>query len=282
MPRADRPSDDPGNVPSSPTHNSTAHRPPLTLRRRLRGYWRLAALGAAFTATGVLFLFTAGPWAGFRRRSRWLNRAAHIVLRSINVKFTVEGTALPHTGVVASNHVSYVDILVLAAATPQVFLAKSEVRQWPVFNWFARMAGTQFIDRNRRSDVARQNADFVHIVENDAVLTIFLEGTSTDGTTVRPFRSSLLEPAIAHHWPVTPAAIHYTCTGGDVAQDVCWWGDMGFFEHLFRLVRVDAVHAHLRFGTPVASAEDRKSLAAHLHREVLALKTAIAEKASAA
>lgn len=247
-------------------------RPPPTLSRRLRGCWRLAALAAAFAAVAILFLVTAGPWAGFRRRSLWLHRAAKIVLRAINVAYRIEGGDLPRTGVVASNHVSYVDILVLAAATPQVFLAKAEVRSWPVFNWFARMAGTQFIDRNRRADVARQNADFVHIVEHDAVLTIFLEGTSTDGSTVRPFRSSLLEPAVAHRWPVTPAAIAYTCTGGDVAQDVCWWGDMGFFEHLFRLVRVDSVSAHVRFGRPVDSAEDRKTLAGHLHGEVVALK----------
>lgn len=258
-----------------------AHRPPPTiskrathpLYRRLRAAWRLLALVAALGCAAVLFFLTAGPWSGFRRRSLWLHRTGRLVLRALSVRFIVEGEPGPRTGVVASNHVSYLDIPVLAAATPQVFLAKSEVRDWPVVGWFARTAGTQFIDRKRRSDVARQNADFVHIVEHDAVLTLFLEGTSTDGTAVAPFRSSLLEPIIEHHWPVTPAAMHYTCTGGDVAQDVCWWGDMGFFEHLFRLVRVDTVTAHLRFGHAVASAEDRKALTAHLHREVSALKT---------
>lgn len=259
-------------MPPDTRSSSAAARPPLTLPRRLRAGWRLFALGCAFAIDALLFLVTTGPWAGFRRRSRWLQRASRIVLRAINVSYTVEGAPLPRTGIVASNHLSYVDVLVLAAATPQVFLAKSEVRSWPVFNWFARMAGTQFIDRNRRSDVARQNADFVHIVENDAVLTIFLEGTSTDGSLVRPFRSSLLEPAVEHRWPVTPAAIHYTCTGADTAQDVCWWGDMGFFEHLFRLVRADTITAHIRFGTPVSAGDDRKDLAAHLHCEVVALK----------
>jgi 1-acyl-sn-glycerol-3-phosphate acyltransferase len=251
---------------------STVHRPPATVYRRLRAAWRLFALGLAFGYSALLYLLTVGPWSGFRRRSLWLHRTCRLMLRLLNVRFVVEGEPRPRTGVVASNHVSYLDILVLSAATPQVFLAKSEVRRWPVVGWFARAAGTQFIDRNRRSDVARQNADFVHIVEHDAVLTLFLEGTSTDGSLVRPFRSSLLEPIVAHCWPVTPAAIHYTCTGGDVAQDVCWWGDMTFFSHLFRLARVDTVTAHLRFGHTVASAEERKALAAHLHTEVSALK----------
>ena len=264
---------------------STADRPPSTghqptFLRRLRGYWRLGALAGGFLYGAILFVCTAGPWAGFKRRSLWLHRTCRVVLRTINVSFRVEGAPPPRTGVVASNHLGYLDILVLAAATPQVFLAKSEVRDWPVFNWFARMAGTQFIDRNRKRDVTRQNADFVHIVENDAVLAIFLEGTSTDGSTVRPFRSSLLAPAGEHGWSVTPAAIHYTCTGADVAQDVCWWGDMGFFEHLFRLVRADTVTAHLRFGSPVAAGEDRKALAEHLHREVLALKARVEESAA--
>ena len=255
-------------------------RPPLTLRRRLRASGRLFTLALAFVYSALLFLVTAGPWSGFRRRSLWLHRTCRLMLRTIGVRFTVEGEPPPRTGVVASNHVSYLDILVLSSATPQVFLAKSEVRDWPVVGWFARAAGTQFIDRNRRTDVARQNADFVHIVENDAVLTIFLEGTSTDGSLVRPFRSPLLEPAVEHRWPVTPAAIHYTCTGADVAQDVCWWGDMGFFEHLFRLVRADTVTAHLRFGAPVAAGDDRKALAARLHSEVVALKNQLSNTAA--
>ena len=255
---------------------TSSHQPaPVSKRlwRRLRAAWRLGAFAAVLLYGSLLFCVTVGPWSGFRRRSLWLHRVGGLVLRALGIRFVVEGEPRPRTGVVASNHVSYVDIAVLAAATPQVFVAKSEVRKWPVIGWFARTGGTQFIDRSRRTDVARQNADFIHIVEHDAVLTLFLEGTSTDGATVRPFRSSLLEPAIEHGWPVTPAAIHYTCTGGDVAQDVCWWGDMGFFEHFLRLVRVDTVTAHLRFGHAVASAEDRKALAAHLHQEVVALKT---------
>ncbi len=233
----------------------------------------MVAFATVLLYGALLFVFTVGPWSGFRRRSLWLHRVSRLVLRALNVRYIVEGEPPPRTGVVASNHVSYVDIPVLSAVTPQVFLAKSDVRKWPVIGWFASTAGTQFIDRTRRTDVARQNADFVHIVEHDAVLTLFLEGTSTDGSTVRPFRSSLLEPTIEHGWPVTPAAIHYTCTGGDVAQDVCWWGDMTFFSHFFRFVQVDTVTAHLRFGHTVASAEDRKALAAQLHREVSTLKT---------
>lgn len=269
----------PDSLAQHSTANAAPTRPPLTLGRRLRAGGRLFTLALAFVYSALLFLVTAGPWSGFRRRSLWLHRTCRLMLRTIGVRFVVEGEPPPRTGVVASNHVSYLDILVLSSATPQVFLAKSEVRDWPVVGWFARAAGTQFIDRNRRSDVARQNADFVHIVENDAVLTLFLEGTSTDGSLVRPFRSSLLEPAVEHRWPVTPAAIHYTCTGADVAQDVCWWGDMGFFEHLFRLVRADTVTAHLRFGAPVAAGDDRKALAARLHCEVVALKNQLSNTA---
>jgi 1-acyl-sn-glycerol-3-phosphate acyltransferase len=264
-------------LPLADRQPPTVHRPRSTVRRHLRAAWRLFSFVAALGCAAVLFFFTAGPWAGFRRRSLWLHRTGRLVLRALAVRIVVEGEPRPRTGVVASNHVSYLDIPVLAATTPQVFLAKSEVRDWPVVGWFARVAGTQFIDRKRRTDVARQNAEFAHIVEHDAVLTLFLEGTSTDGASVAPFRSSLLEPAIEHNWPVTPAAIHYTCTGGDVAQDVCWWGEMGFFEHLLRLVQVDTITAHLRFGHAVDLAEDRKSLAAHLHREVSTLKTRTSE-----
>lgn len=176
----------------------------------------------------------------------------------------------------APNHVSYLDILVLAAATPCVFVAKREVRTWPIFGWFAQMAGTRFVDRERRGDVARVGAEFAPTLEAGLCLVFFLEGTSTDGRGVLPFKSSLLEPAIRAHTPVVPAALAYEVPPGHSAtQEVSWWGEMTLVPHLFNLAGVPHVAARLAFGTPLASFNNRKLLAATLcnhvrmlHREI--------------
>lgn len=233
----------------------------------------------AFVLVGPAFShwFTAPRDPTFAWRTAWLHRWCARNARAAGVTIRVTGTPA-RTGIVASNHLSYLDVLVLASVSPQVFLAKAEVRKWPLMGKYAEWAGTQFIDRKRRADVARQNAEFRHIVENDAVQTIFLEGTSSGGASVLPFKSSLLAPVVENGWPVTPAAIVYTCEGGDPAEHVCWWRDMPFTSHALGLLMLDSITAHVSFGKPVAPGNDRKALAAVLHREVSALKAGIEAK----
>jgi 1-acyl-sn-glycerol-3-phosphate acyltransferase len=218
--------------------------------------------------------FTAPKQPTIAWRTTWLQRWCGRTSRALGVTVQVTGTPA-RAGIVASNHLSYLDILVLASISPQVFLAKSEVRKWPVKGKYAEWAGTQFIDRTRKSDVARQNDEFRHVVENDAVQTIFLEGTSSGGAAVLPFKSSLLEPVVENGWSVTPAAIVYTCRGGVPSENVCWWREMPFTQHALGLLLLDSITAHVAFGTPVAPGDDRKALAARLHTEVSALKTGI-------
>lgn len=241
---------------------------------RTRAVFRLLHLAAVFAGAAAAYVITVPRPATFSSRSRWLHRWCGRVLRALHVSIRVSGEPA-RTGIVAANHLSYLDVLVLAAVSPQVFLAKSEIRRWPVVGKYAEWAGTQFIDRQRRADVARQNTAIKHIVENDAVQTIFLEGTSSGGASVLPFRSSLLAPAVENGWRVTPAAIVYTCEGGEPARDVCWWANMKFTPHALRLLMLGSITAHVSFGRSIAPGEDRKALAAALHREVSALKGAI-------
>lgn len=240
----------------------------------VRAIGRGMHLALLLIAAGLSYPLTAPRNATFRWRSRWLHRWCARTVRAFNVNILVSGNPAT-TGIVAANHLSYLDILVLAAISPQVFLAKSEVRKWPVIGKYAEWAGTQFIDRNRRADVARQNTEFKSIVENDAVQTIFLEGTSSGGASVLPFKSSLLEPVVTNGWAVTPAAIVYTCEGGETARDVCWWQNMKFTPHALNLLTLDRITAHVSFGKPVEPGDDRKALAALLHGEVSALKDSI-------
>ena len=129
-----------------------------------------------------------------RQRALWLQRWSRIVLRIIGLQLHHRGTP-PCSGMIISKHLSYLDILACSALVPCVFVAKCEVASWPVLGLFARMAGTIFVDRTRRMKVADTTQQIAKALNAGTVVILFAEGTSSDGRTVLPFRSSLLEPA---------------------------------------------------------------------------------------
>jgi 1-acyl-sn-glycerol-3-phosphate acyltransferase len=209
-----------------------------------------------------------------RTRTLWLQRNARCVLRVF--ASAVEATGpLPKAGLLVCNHLSYLDILLLAALTPAVFVSKHEVRHWPVLGWFSRMAGTVFIRRERRGDVARSGEEIHGLMRGGLLVVLFPEGTSSDGRQVLPFKSSLLEPATGMDHELFAGHIAYAIAEGSVENDVCYWGDMTFFPHAMRMLTRPRVTASVRFSRFQAGNADRKDLARQLHVEVMRLKTSM-------
>ena len=89
-----------------------------------------------------------------------------------------------------------------------------------------------------------------------------------------PFRSSLLAPAVEHHWPAAGGWIHYSLRDGVVAEEVCYWGEMTFGTHVLNLLTKRRVEAHVSFGAPLTGVADRKELAVALHSQVRGLMEA--------
>jgi 1-acyl-sn-glycerol-3-phosphate acyltransferase len=177
---------------------------------------------------------------------------------------------------VVSNHLSYVDIMVYGAAMQCVFVSKSEVRSWPIFGWLATLAGTIYVDRKRRTDTFNANEYISRVMQQGLRVVVFPEGTSTGGDEVLPFYPSLFEPAVTHALPVTSAYLSYEIQGGTVAQDVAYWGDMTFFPHLLRLLRMDEIRAAVRFSEAPKVFADRKVAAVETREEILKLKAGVA------
>lgn len=226
----------------------------------------LLLFGAAFLGHAVRH---GGP-PPQATRSRWLQWCSRRALRVFAVQLSHTGP-LPRSGLLVSNHLSYLDILVLVSLTPAVFVSKSDVKSWPVFGWFAQLAGTLFVDRTRRSDVTRMNSQIDAALAQGNVVVLFPEGTSWNGSEVLPFKSSLLEPIVGAAHPLSIGHIGYAIADGSVAADICYWGDMTFFPHLVNLMTKREIQVRVCFAPIPSPAGDRKALARQLQAAVVQL-----------
>jgi 1-acyl-sn-glycerol-3-phosphate acyltransferase len=239
---------------------------PLRFAGRFLGFiYLLVGAGGSF----IFCYWLTGKAKTFRGRAAWLQRWSKVAVKLFGTEVEVRGQPL-RAGLTVSNHLSYHDIFCLASIQPTVFVSKAEVANWPVFGWFARIAGTLFLKREQRSDVARIVDQLREPIEEGLAVVMFLEGTSTGGDRVLPFRSSLLEPAAEQQWPVTPQWIGYTMREGRVEEEVAYWRDMTLFPHMMNLLAQANVTAQIAVGAPIRHA-DRKQLAQQLHQVVCAL-----------
>jgi 1-acyl-sn-glycerol-3-phosphate acyltransferase len=204
-------------------------------------------------------------------RALWLQRHSRRVLKIFKLEPQVTGP-VPTRGLLVSNHLGYLDIFVLASIAPAVFVAKREIKFWPVVGWLTQMGGTLFVDRDRRVQVGWVNDEIQAALNLGALVILFPEGGSSNGETVLPFKSPLLEPAAQSTHPLSVSAIQYTIEDGDVAGEVCYWGDHTFFPHLLNLLSKRAVCATVRFAPFQQTGADRKQLAVQLREEILKLK----------
>jgi 1-acyl-sn-glycerol-3-phosphate acyltransferase len=169
-----------------------------------------------------------------------------------------------------ANHLSYVDVIVLASQVDCRFIAKQDISTWPLIGLLCRSVGTIFIDRNNRRDIARVNAQVEQALAEGRGVVLFPEGTSSQGTTVLPFKPGLLELAARAGLAVSYATLSYGVPDRETPAhlSVCWWGDMTFIIHLSGLLRLSEIDATLTFGRETIRGGDRKDLASQLHAAV--------------
>ena len=205
-------------------------------------------------------------------RALWAQWISREFLSLIACRVRVAGI-VPASGLIVSNHLGYLDILVISSVSHAVFVSKSEVRNWPIFGTLARMGGAIFVDRGRKTAVARHLTSVADALKAELPVVLFPEGTSSDGTRVLPFQCSLLQAAIVSKVEITPAAIRYDIQGGSVAEEICYWRDMVFARHFWNLLGKQSITATLRFGTPHAPGQSRKEHARNLRLAVVQLRS---------
>jgi 1-acyl-sn-glycerol-3-phosphate acyltransferase len=225
--------------------------------RGLRSLFRMIHVAALLLAV-VMDWWIRRPRIG-AEGAVWIHGWCRRLVRVVGVEWSVAGE-LPAGGVVVSNHLSYLDILLYSAVRPFVMVAKSEVRGWPLFGWLTSRAGTVYVTRGGGpSTYPRVNAAMAEAYRSGLPVLFFPEGTTTDGSEVLPFRRGLFHSVLNEGVPLRVAALRYSLVdaGGAVEEDVCWWGDALLAPHLWRLLGLRGVKAEICFGGEVRDRLDR-------------------------
>lgn len=180
---------------------------------------------------------------------------------------------------VAANHVSYLDILVLGTLQPTHFVAKSEIRGWPMFGWISRAAGTLFVDRDNPRDAVRAIREMREMLADGISITLFPEGGTGSGDAVRPFQAALLEPAARAGIPCFGASISYDTSGfpAPPSETIVWSNGKHFVRHFTRIMEIPRIDVTVNVSDVPVSSADRKELAhklwEHVHGTFVPVRT---------
>lgn len=235
------------------------------------GVLRLPAI-AAQLALGVAAAALVFPFASHGTRLSLRQRWARSMLDAIGLELQVVGETIAPGALLVGNHVSWLDILVVASRTPAVFVAKSEVRCWPAIGWLAARAGTLFLRRSSgRSLLEVKNRVAALLLEGRAV-AYFPEGTTSDGAGVLPFRSGLLQSAVDGNRAVQPIAIGYCDGQGRRSAAAAFVDGMTLWRSIVAVCGSGGISARVVVAAPLASSgRTRKALAREAHDTVEAI-----------
>jgi 1-acyl-sn-glycerol-3-phosphate acyltransferase len=204
------------------------------------------------------------PWLGLGRKQAIIKRWSRLLLRMLAVEARVHGLAdggLPGNVLIVANHISWLDIFVLNALQPSRFIAKSELRRWPVAGRLIAGCGTLFIERDRRRDTHKVNQRVAEALASGDVIAIFPEGTTSDGTDVLPFHGSLLQPIVDAHGHVQPVAIRYSHANGEHNDAAAYVGETSFLASYWRVTGERRLVVELHIAPPLpAQGRHRREL----------------------
>jgi 1-acyl-sn-glycerol-3-phosphate acyltransferase len=205
-----------------------------------------------------------------QQKAQWSQDSSRLILGAVGIHYQVIGEP-PRDGLVVSNHLSYLDVLLISAAMPCFFVAKMEISGWPFFGKCARINGTIFLDRSSLSSAMSVADQMTERLKLPIPVLLFPEGTSTDGSSVLPFHPRLIDPATSTDKPITAAAVRYIIEDGVEEKELCWFGDVEFVPHLLKMLATPGFSAKVRFGQPHIY-PDRRAAAHATHAEVNAMR----------
>jgi 1-acyl-sn-glycerol-3-phosphate acyltransferase len=214
---------------------------------------------------GLALTLVVFPFVDLARRREIVRHWSAHLLAILHVETRPHGLpegGMPGNVLIVANHVSWLDIFVLLALSPVRFVAKADIRRWPVVGRLAANAGTLFVERERRRHAHAINREAAEALARGDVVAIFPEGTTTDGTTILPFKGSLLQPIVDAGGHVQPVALRYRDPQGAPTDAPAYVGETSFVASFWRVTAERALVAEARFADALPARErHRRELA---------------------
>lgn len=222
------------------------------------------------TILGLFIALVVFPLVSDQRKGSIASNWFRVLMRIFGVRLEVEGVEKAYScGLLVSNHISWMDIVVIFACLPVKFLSKREVRRWPVIGFLAASVGTFFIKRSSRRDLLSVNKRMSILMKEGGRIAAFPEGTTTVGKAVKPFHSSIFQSVIDAKGFVCPSAITYRYEDSLSTENVAYVDNISLIRSIDSVLVGPRLIARVKFLQPLkASGESRQSLASISERAV--------------
>lgn len=236
--------------------------------------WRVCRV-IAHVLSGAWTIRTVFPRLSQAQKEERIQAWALDLLARIAITLIVKGAPAKNGPMLmAANHISWLDIVVLHAAQHCRFVSKSELQHWPLVGTLASGAGTLYIERESRRDAMRVVHHMAECLKNGELLAVFPEGTTGDGSRLLPFHANLLQAAISAQAPIQPISLHFEDEAtGTVSFAPCYVGDDTLVRSIWRTLTAKGVVAVVNFGAPeMSNGRDRRTWAADLRNTIGVLR----------
>jgi 1-acyl-sn-glycerol-3-phosphate acyltransferase len=194
------------------------------------------------------------PFLTRTQRSAHVRRWSRQLLAILGVRVKTNGLpprAIDAPTMIVANHVSWLDIFALNSVHAMRFVAKSEIRRWPLIGWLSGKGGTLFVVQARHRHIADINREVVAALAQGDIFAVFPEGKTTTGDVVLPFHASLIQPALACNAQLHPVAIRYTRADGSLCSEADYEGEKSLLDALRLLLTQPVIHVQLQFLPPL-------------------------------
>ncbi|SEF60254.1 lysophospholipid acyltransferase family protein [Nitrosomonas ureae] len=238
---------------------------PLLLR-----FLRLTRL--LFHVASGLLQSVVYPYFPLSIQRKLMQRWAGGLLSVLEIRLQCHGrlpTAEIPCVLLAANHISWLDVCVLMAVCPTRFVAKAEISRWPILGRLSRNVGTLFIERAKRADTLRINQRISEVLERGERVTVFPEGTTTDGTRLEHFHASLLQSAVTTDALLYPVAIRYRNSAGGICQEAVY-AESSLVVSLQKILSQTRIDAELTFNSPISCGTKNRRELARLSEQAIA------------
>jgi 1-acyl-sn-glycerol-3-phosphate acyltransferase len=223
---------------------------------------------------GLTTIFFAFPRIGEEAKRLRIRRWCERLLAILGVETRMRGLspdAVPSNVLQVANHISWLDIFVILSVRATRFVGKSELGTWPLLRHLILGTGTILIDRNRRRDTARINTTVSDVLRNGDCVSIFPEGTTSDGRRVLHFHASLLQPALDAGAKIAPVALSYRNAHGEHSDSPIYIGETTFLQSLWWILGERRLRVEVHFLPPIdaqAEGNHRRHIASAAQREI--------------